>query len=398
MEADESVPTRLRRVHLSVFFVSIGLAFVYLIPAFAQDLGATYLELGLIGTIRSLPYMFLPVIVGYLGDRFDRRRLYLSSIFLTGGATMMLAVTDTISGIVLVQAFLGIGFSLFWPLSEALVSESAPFDRRTAAMGRYGVAWASGFLVGPVVGGLVADEVGFQAAFLVAALVVLTTAVVSVAAIRRQDKRRSHRTDASGRPEWALVSKILSVLMIQIPYGIVFAFIVSIFPGYAIESGLTPSEVGALFSAFGFARIVTFLFSGRLERVGETKSIAAAFLTLAAVLLLIPLNRSFPALLLAMCLVGISMGTIYPQAVGYVSKQAPPANLGFVLGLYETFFGIGFAVGPITSGFVAQVTGPDLAYLVLATIALSSIPMLLFSKHTRPHESCRDRAARTSSG
>ncbi len=381
MQAGGSIPSQLRRIHFSVFFASIGLAYVYLIPAFAEDLGASYLELGFIGTVRSVPYMFLPVIVGYLGDRFERRLLYLTSIFLAGSAILVLAAAQTIQGIIMVQVLLGIGFSLFWPLSEAMVSEAAPLRRRTAVMGTYGVAWASGFLIGPLLGGLIADAAGFQIAFLVAGIVVLVTAGVSLALIRGTGKTRSHSIEAL-KPEGQLVRKLLPILIIQIPYGIVFAFIAAIFPGYAAQSGLAPFEVGALVSGFGFARIVMFLLAGKFERIGEMKSAALAFVGVATVMMLIPLNRSFLALLADMCLVGTFIGIIYPQAVGYISKHSPSANLGFAIGLYETIFGIGFAVGPITSGFVAQVAGPDLAYLVLAVIALSAIPTLVLSKRS----------------
>jgi len=381
MQAHDSAASGLRRIYLSVFFASIGLAYVYLIPAFAEGLGADYLQLGFIGTVRSLPYMFLPAIVGYLGDRFDRSRLYLLSIFATGAAMLVLAWTRTINGIVLVQVLLGIGFSLFWPLSEALVSDAAPLRRRTAAMGTYGVAWASGFLIGPLFGGLIADRAGFQTSFLVAGIVILMTAGASVAAIHRSGKRgESHQRGTFAKTGMGLVSNLLPVLLAQIPYGIVFAFIASIFPGYAIQSGLTPFEVGILVSSFSFARIVMFSMSGTFERFGERKSAALAFVAMALVLILIPLNGSLLALLADMCALGFCIGIIYPQTVGYICKHAPSASLGFAVGLYETIFGIGFAIGPITSGFVAQSISPNLAYLVLAAIAVSAIPLLLLSK------------------
>ncbi len=377
-----SAASQLKRINLLVFFASVGLASVYLIPALAEDLGASYLDLGFIGTIRSLPYMFLPVIIGYLGDRFDRRLLFLASMLVAGLATLMLAATQSIEGIVLVQVLLGIGFSLFWPISEALASETAPLHRRTAAMGMYGVAWASGFLFGPLLGGLIAGAVGFQVSFLVSGTIVLATAGVSVASIRG-GRHPSYKTTAPSKPEWGLVSKLLPFLLVQVPYGVVFAFIVSIFPGYAVQSGLTPFEVGVLVSGFGFARIVMFSLSGRFEKIGERKSAALAFMGLAFVLLVIPFNRTFLALLADMCAVGVFIGIIYPQTVGYICKHSPLENLGFAIGLYETVFGIGFAIGPIVSGFVAQTTGPDAAYFALAVVALSMTPILAFSRVNR---------------
>jgi MFS family permease len=172
---------------------------------------------------------------------------------------------------------------------------------------------------------------------------------------------------------------VLPILIVQVPYAIVLAFIVSIFPGYAIESGLTPSEVGLLLSGFGLARTMVFSLSGRLGRIGERKSVGFAFLVMIPVLLLIPLNRSFMGLFVDSCFLGACIGIIYPQTVAIVSKRSPPQNLGFAIGAYETIFGVGFAVGPILLGFVAQTGGPDLALLVLAIVSLSAIPVLAFS-------------------
>ncbi len=372
----------LKRFNLSVFFASVGFAFIYLIPAFAEQLGATYLELGVIGTARSIPYMFLPVVAGYLGDKFNRYRLFLSSMLVAGLAMLLLAATNTIETIVLVQVVLGMGFSLFWPLSEALVSEAAPLETRTQALGIYAVAWASGFLVGPLLGGFVASVIGFQMAFLLAGAVVVATGAISLATIRWPAKKQAHKAEGSTRTEWTLVWKFLPVLIAQVPYGIVFAFIVSIFPGYAIQAGLTAFEVGILASGFGFARILMFSASGSFERLGETKSMALAFVGTACVLLVIPVNSSLLALLVDLCAIGAFIGIIYPQTVGYIGKGAPSANLGFAMGLYETVFGIGFAAGPITSGFLAQVTSPEVAYVALSVTAVSVVPILLLAKPT----------------
>jgi MFS family permease len=371
--------SQLRRLHLSVFAASIGIAYVYLIPAFAESLGAGYLELGLIGTVRALPYTVLPVIAGYLGDRLGRRRLYLLSVFAVGSATLLLAATGTIEGILAVQLILGIGLSLFWPISEALVSEISSAQERVSAIGTYAVAWGVGFLIGPFAGGIIAQLAGFQSTFLVAGVLILMTAVLSVVTIPGEQKRHDSPGQASAGPSWHVLSAVLPMLIVQVPYAIVLAFIVSIFPGYAIESGLTPSEVGLLLSGFGFARTMVFSLSGRLGRIGERKSIGFAFLVMIPVLLLIPLNRSFIGLLVDSCFLGACIGIIYPQTVTIVSKRSPPQNLGFAIGAYETIFGVGFAVGPILLGFVAQTAGPDLALLVLAIVSLSAIPVLAFS-------------------
>jgi MFS family permease len=319
------------------------------------------------------------VIAGYLGDRFGKRRLYLLSIFAVGFATLLLAATNTIEGIVAVQVVLGIGVSLFWPISEALVSEISSLHERTSAIGMYAVAWGAGFLIGPFIGGIIAEVAGFQSTFCIAGVLILITAGLSLVTIRGELKPHSGIKRTSARPSWEVVSTVLPMLLVQIPYAIVLAFVVSIFPGYAVQSGLTPSEVGFLLSGFGFVRTIVFSLSGRLERIGERKSVAFAFLGTIPVLLLIPLNRSFIGFLVDSCLMGALIGIIYPQTVAYVSKRSPSENLGFAIGAYETIFGIGFAAGPLLSGSIAQTLGPDFALFVLAVVALSAIPVLAFS-------------------
>jgi MFS family permease len=371
--------SQLRRLHLSVFAASIGIAYVYLIPAFAESLGAGYLDLGLIGTVRALPYTFLPVIAGYLGDRLGRRRLYLASVFAVGSATLLLAATKTIEGILAVQVILGIGLSLFWPISEALVSEISSTQERASAIGMYAVAWGIGYLIGPFVGGIIAQLSGYQVTFFVAGVLILAAAGLSVVTIREEQGRHSDTEKAPTHPSWGVLLAVLPMLIVQIPYAIILAFIVSILPGYAIESGLTPSEVGLILSGFGFARIMVFSLSGRLGRIGERKSIGFAFLGMVPVLLLIALNKSIIGLFVGASLAGALIGILYPQTMAVVSKCSPPQNLGFAIGAYETIFGVGFAVGPILVGFVAQAAGPVVALLVLAAVSLSGIPVLAFS-------------------
>jgi MFS family permease len=384
MRSNSRNANSLKRLHLSVFAASIGLSYFYLIPAFAEQLGASYLDLGWIGTVRSMPYTFLPVIAGYLGDKFGKRRLYLLSIFAIGAATLLLAAADTIPDILAVQIVLGVGLALFWPISEALVFEISSLHERAAAIGMYAVAWGSGFLIGPLVGGIVAQGMGFQISFLIAGVLVLATSTASVVGVPRERRQSGDRQEAPARPSWKLIFSVLPMLLVQIPYAIVLSFTVSIFPGYAAASGLEPSEVGLLLSGFGFARTIAFSLASRMERFGERKSVGFAFLGMALVLLLIPTNRSFLSLLADSCLVGVFIGIIYPQTVGYVVRRSPPENLGFAIGAYETVFGIGFTIGPILTGFVAQTMSPDLALLALAIISLAIIPVLVFTKREAP--------------
>lgn len=65
--------TRLTHLHVSVFVASLGLGlYVYFIPVFAQTFGATFLDLGFIGSAYAVTYAITPIVIGYLADRLNR--------------------------------------------------------------------------------------------------------------------------------------------------------------------------------------------------------------------------------------------------------------------------------------------------------------------------------------
>ena len=160
-------------------------------------------------------------------------------------------------------------------------------------MGRYGVAWASGFLIGPLVSGYLAGAAGFRAMFLITGMMVLVTCGASVAAVRGSQTRQVEETRIDSSPRRGLVSELAPILLIQLPYGLVFSFIITILPGYAVKSGLTPLEVGVILSAFGLARAGTFSLSGRFARLGEKRNIILASAGIVFALLMMPVSLNF---------------------------------------------------------------------------------------------------------
>jgi MFS family permease len=219
--------------------------------------------------------------------------------------------------------------------------------------------------------------------FLIAGTAVLIVAVVSAVTVRGSRTKQGVQMKTETPSRRGIVSELAPVLLIQLPYGFVFSFIVTILPGYALKSGLTPFEVGVILSAFGLARIAAFSQAGRFAGFGERRSIILASAGIAFALIVAPLGSSFFGFLTDIFLLGLFMGIFYPQVIGYIGRRAPPANLGFSMGLYEAAVGIGFALGPVTSGFIAEAAGVYVTYVILSAAAFSMIPMVAFTKPRR---------------
>src|SRR5699024_5593481 len=100
--------------------------------------------------------MKMPVI-GYLGDRFDKKKIYLISLAVFILGSLSGALSPTLPLIIISRAVQGIAGGLMMPIAMALIFNSFPKDERGLAMGLYGIAAMIAPAIGPTVGGIVIE-------------------------------------------------------------------------------------------------------------------------------------------------------------------------------------------------------------------------------------------------
>ena len=292
------------RYYVSIFVGSLGLGmYVYFIPVFAQGFGATFLELGYIGTVSALTYAVVPIFVGHLADRVNRSRLYALSLLLIFVTTIMLAFSRSVSDIILLRALGGLGLAFYWPVTETLVLDLAPREKRVREMGLYSVSWGSAFLIGPLLGGIIIQNFGFVKLFVVSsALIVFAFLQAVVTVLPHHTKKEGHTISVSDG--FRVMRQLLPWYVLVVCYGIIFSIITAFFPGYASSIGISAVLIGGLFTAFGIARIFAYATSERYLHFGERKALMLASLLISAGCLVIALYPSFNAFLPAIVILG----------------------------------------------------------------------------------------------
>jgi MFS family permease len=365
-------------LYITTFVASVGFgASIYLLPVYAQDrFAASFVDLGWIGTIRAAPYAILPLAMGYLADRLHRARFYVLALAFNAIAVALLGAARGVSDLLIISAIHGAGYSMFWPLSETLVAELAPDAQRVRAIGRFSVAWGGGFLLGPLLGGLLSERYDFATMFGVAAA--LVTAGTVLAGGLLLPRYQPLQTLAPARLQFApsTRSRTTPLLVTIVPYSAVFAVMVTIFPGYANTLGYSPSVIGLFASAFGVTRTVVPFWAPHFERLGPRTTFALIALILAGGYLLLAVAPTFLVLAAANVALGFGLGLVFPLSLGALARHFPRAQLGFAVGLYESVFGLGFAAGPVLGGWLADVARPDTPYYVMSGLSLALIPLV----------------------
>src|SRR3989442_15876741 len=123
-----------------------------IVPVFARDqLAADYSQVGLIGTMNYLPYMFAPFFVGMLLDKFNKSYMLVSGMLLNVFSIFMLSTVHSVPELMLYRIIAGVAHALFWPSAEVLVSTNSSPDRRRQSISTLLPPWILGFMVGPLV-------------------------------------------------------------------------------------------------------------------------------------------------------------------------------------------------------------------------------------------------------
>jgi EmrB/QacA subfamily drug resistance transporter len=136
-------------------------------PAIMEGLNA---DIGAVLWVTSaylLAYAVPLLVTGRLGDRFGPKNLYLTGLVVFTLASVWCGLSGDIEMLILARVFQGLGASLMTPQTMAVITRIFAPDKRGAAMGLWGAAAGVATLVGPILGGVLVDSLGWEWIFFI---------------------------------------------------------------------------------------------------------------------------------------------------------------------------------------------------------------------------------------
>ena len=132
--------------------MSLGVVFLAT-PLLANSLGATIVQMGLLGSIGGAFYAFTCPFAGRLSDRFRRKRVVLASILICATVYIFMARVQNLAQLFVLATIGSAGASLFWPSVQAWIAEGKDRPTLIRSLGRFNIGWSFGLLLGPLAGG-----------------------------------------------------------------------------------------------------------------------------------------------------------------------------------------------------------------------------------------------------
>jgi EmrB/QacA subfamily drug resistance transporter len=131
-------------------------------PAIMTDLDAGVNSVVWVTSAYLLAYAVPLLITGRLGDRFGPKNLYLVGLAVFTLSSLWCGFTGTIDHLVIARVFQGFGAAMMTPQTMSVITRTFPATKRGQAMGLWGAVAGVATLVGPIVGGVLIDSLGWE--------------------------------------------------------------------------------------------------------------------------------------------------------------------------------------------------------------------------------------------
>ena len=199
MQDDASHQRLLWLVAIGVFMQTLDATIVNTaLPAMADSLGVSPLRMQSVVVAYSLTMAMLIPASGWMADRFGTRRLFVSAIVLFTLGSLLCAVSQSLTQLVLARIVQGIGGALLLPVGRLAVLRAFPREQFLKAMSFVALPGLIGPLIGPTLGGWLVQYASWHWIFLINLPVGLLGCAATLAFMPEGPRLASKRFDLSG--------------------------------------------------------------------------------------------------------------------------------------------------------------------------------------------------------
>jgi len=371
---------------------------VALLPFIRADLGLSYLQSGLLLSAYSITAGASQFLGGWLGDR--TRRYIIIAVGLSGVGLAALAVgfSSAFYPILAVLIIMGFFAGGYHPSATSMISSYFEEARRGKAIAVHMLGGSIGFAMGPILGGLIANTMGWRFAYILLSIPALLAVLVALKKFRQWEYVSSDEpiTDAPaidndfsgampGRFGLVHVLRpiafvtVLAVLT-QFIAGSAMAFI----PLYLVDKyTLAPTYAAMLMGIIRGGGMAGSLFGGWLsDRWGRNNAIALVLVATGPILLLLtklPFNLSLVAIFI---IFGLFMQMRQATVQPFLMDRTPPYLRATVFGIYFGLSMEGQSLLQPAVGHLMDIFGVIDVFHVIAfiSVGLSLVALLLIKR------------------
>jgi len=363
-----------------------------IMPLFLPVLGvhsasAVALWAGILAGITSFVAAFASPLWGRLADRHGRKLMLLRSSVAVALFAGLMGASSNVWQVFAARALMGV-FAGFSSTAIALVASQAPEERLGFALGWLSTGQLVGSLLGPLLGGTLADATGSYRVpfYCTAATILVSTGFVWFGV----HERFVPAPQARGRR--AVLNSLIAVARSPGLLALFFVLLMAQFGVRTVQPVVTlfvkellgdqpnlATLSGIAFSITGVANIVAAPFLGnKSDKIGYRRVLLIALLGATLTTLPQAFAHSYLAFTALRFGLGLFIGGILPTANALVGRLVPRAQRGTVYGITASAMFLGNSLGPLSGGAVAAAFGLRWVFVITGMVLLANLVWVYF--------------------
>ena len=353
-----------RTVYISlvcVFCTAFGVSqLAPILPLYFHDLGVQTPEAMSLwsGLATGATYIIVCLAAPFWGrvaDKKGRKITLIRSSFGMALCNILIAFQTTPEGVVLIRLIQGL-VSGFYSASITLIASESPIERTGWALGLLASANLAGSLIGPLLGGYIADTVGIRNDFIIVGIIMSLAGLLAAVFIHEDYKPKANVEKLSISKLNEQIPEFNSVIALCVASFIYAICIMSLQPVISVYiKGIVPSDTenlafiaGAVFSAMGIAQLMSSSPLGKLvDKIGPRKVLVVSLIYVG--ILNIPQAYVSDVYQLAIIrfLQGFGLGGMLPALNTYLSSKTPREFTGQVFSYNQSCLFFGYFLGSV---------------------------------------------------
>jgi multidrug resistance protein len=365
-----------------------------LLPFYTERLGGSPTMVGALVSIFAFAQLAVSPLWGRASDRYGRKPMILAGLLCSAVAYVVFAYADSLWLLFVSRLVQGAGGGTTGVV-QAYVADTFRPEERAKALGWLTAATSAGVMIGPLLGSastyLGEHAPGFVAAGL--CLLNMAFAWTWLPESRQEagpDAAAPHAGAAAGGPApapakrrsirgtmlevlrhpLAPVSSLIWIYAMGMMAFMAMNGILALYLGRVF--GVTEKTIGWFFTYVGGISLVmrAVLLGPAVKRFGEVGVTRLGALSLIVGFAVLPFAPSVPWLALAVLFIPVGTALLFPATTALISRFAPRAETGQVMGVQQTFGGVARMVGPLWAGAVFQGIGIRYPFWISAGLML----------------------------
>lgn len=369
-------------MNLFIAFLGIGLV-IPVLPTIMNELNISGTVVGYMVAAFAITQLIFSPFAGRWVDKYGRKIMIVIGLFVFGFSEFLFGIGKSVEVLFISRMLGGVSAAFIMPGVTAFIADITTNATRSKALGYMSAAISTGFIIGPGIGGFLA-EIGTRVPFYSAGVLGVFAAILSLVLLKEPERAIE---------KGPMLGQVTGLRRIFIPmYFIAFLLIfVSSFGLAAFESlfslffdhkfGFTPKDIAIVITGSGIVGAIAqiVLFDRLTKLMGEINLIRYSLGISAMLVLLMTYVSSYFSIIFTTFVLFIGFDLMRPAITSYLSKVAGNEQ-GFVGGMNSTFTSIGNIFGPIIGGILFDINLNYPYYFAAIVLVIGTIIALFWKK------------------